>query len=628
MKIFKFLLVGILFQINLSCDNDFLELKPKNILLEDQVWNDESMIKSLLANYYNRLPTNYSLYENERYFAELDEAVAVNSPESGMNLDDNNIISYSYDRWTLWNYSLIRDINLAIEGIRDYSKELTSVKKDSYYAEFRFLRAFCYFELVKRMGGVPIIEEQLIYDYNGDPSYLAKPRSKEEEVYDFIASECDEIKDIIGNGESLTRANKYSVLALKSRAMLYAASICKYNNLMESPITLPGAEVGISADKANGYYKAALEAAKEVIASNNFALYRNDADPRENFYQAIVTKSNNPEVILAMDFNIVKKHNFSYHQICRTMREDNLSSSGISPSLNLVEAYEYLDGTPGTLHGLGDGSNTAGGQVNWIFYDNPADIFANKDARLYGTIIYPGTSFKGVNANIQAGVYVWNNSVNKYDRIESSTLGSKYTDGETLTGLGGPVRSGSEVSNTGFYLRKYIDPEPMSSARGIGSAVWWIKFRYAEILLNAAEAAFELGGENMEDAVRYVNELRERAGFPPNSLNASTLTIDRIRNERRVEFAFEDHRLWDVKRWRVAHKLWDGTSTNRDANIYALYCYRIVHPGSPNHGKYVFDKFVAPNFKTPRFFQLGNYYSRIGQTILDNNSLIVKNPFH
>lgn len=628
MKIFKFLVICILFQINLSCNDDFLELKPKNILLEDQVWNDESMIKSLLANYYNRLPINYAIYSDERYFAELDEAIAVNSPESGMNLDDNNIISYSYDRWTLWNYTLIRDINLAIEGIRDYSKDLNSSQKDAYYAEFRFLRAFCYFELAKRMGGVPIITEQLIYDYKGDPSYLAKPRSKEEEVYDFIAKECDEIKNSIGNPGSQTRANKYTVLALKSRAMLYAASICKYNSLMESPITLPGAEVGIPANKANGYYQAALDAAKEIINSNKYSLYSNNTNTKENFYEAIVTKSNNPEVIMAMDFNIVKKHNFSYHHICRTMREDNLSSSGISPSLNLVEAYEYLDGTPGPLKGLGDGSNTSKGQANWIFYDRPEDIFANKDARLYGTIVYPGTSFKGINADIQAGVYVWNNSLNKYDRIESSTLGSKYTDGETLTGLGGPVRSGSEVSNTGFYLRKYIDPEPMSSARGIGSAVWWVKFRYAEILLNAAEAAFELGGTNMADAVKYVNEVRERAGFPSNSLDLSSLTIERIRNERRVEFAFEDHRLWDAKRWRIAHKLWDGTSSNPDANIYALYCYRIVHPGSPNDRKYVFDKFVAPNFKTPRFFQLGNYYSRIEQSILDNNSLIIKNPFH
>lgn len=627
-NIFKLLIFGVFLLSSSGCNKETLELQPKSILLESQVWNDEVMIADLLANYYNRLPVHSQINSGERYFAELDEAVAVSSEGSNMDVNDNNIISYAYNRWTLWNYDLIRDINLALEGLDKYSTKLDPAKKTQYSVEFRFLRAFNYFEMVKRMGGVPIITTQLVYDYSGDPSYLAKPRNKEEEVYDFIASECDAIKDIIGNVGNQTRANKYSVLALKCRAMLYAASSAKYNNLMPIPLQLPGGEVGIPAARSTTYYTAALNAAKEIISSGKFSLYKTNPNKLENFYETIVKKTNNPEVIMAIDFNTGWKHNFAYHQICRTMREDNLSSSGISPSLNLVESFEYLDGTKGTLKGVGTGSNTAAGQTNWIFYDKPEDIFANKDARLYGTVIYPGTSFKGVPADIQAGVYEWNVAGNRYNRIESAALGSLYTDNKTLTGLGGPVRTASEVSNTGFYLRKYVDPAPMSSARGVGSQVWWIKFRYAEILLNAAEAAFELGGANITDALTYVNEVRERAGFPPNSLDAGTLTLARLQNEQRVEFAFEDHRLWDVNRWRVAHIIWNGTASNPDANLYALYCYRVIRPGHPSDGKYVFDKFVAPNFKTPRFFQMGNYYSQISQSVLDNNKLIVKNPFH
>ena len=627
-NILKYLIIGIIPLYFQGCQKDLLELEPKSILLESQVWNDKAMIRSLLANYYNRLPVHYQLDAGERYFAEIDEAVAVQAEGNNMDIADNNIISYPYNRWTLWDYSLIRDINLAIEGLDQYTTKIATDEKDQFQAEFRFLRAFDYFEMVKRMGGVPIITTQLIYDYSGDPSFLAKPRNKEEEVYDFIAGECDAIKDIIGNSGSQVRANKYTVLALKCRAMLYAGSRAKYNNLMPVPITLPGGEVGIPAAKANTYFQAALDAAKEIINDGNYSLYRVNPDPGENFFEAIVKKLNNPEVIMAKDYNNAKKHNFAYHHICRTMREDNLSSSGICPSLNLVEAYEYLDGTPGTLMGVGTGSNTAAGQADWIFYDKPEDIFANKDARLYGTVIYPGTQFKNVDVDIQAGIYVWNEAANKYDRIESAALGSTYTDGKTLTGLGGPVRVATEVSNTGFYLKKYIDPATMSSARGVGSQIWWIYFRYAEVLLNAAEAALELGGANIDDAVNYVNQVRERAGFPPNSLDAVTLTLARLQNERRVELAFEDHRLWDVMRWRTAHIIWNGSSSNPDANLYSLYGYRIVHPGSPNDGKYVYDKFVAPNFKSPRFFQLGNYHSAISQTVLDNNKLIVKNPYH
>jgi hypothetical protein len=147
-------------------------------------------------------------------------------------------------------------------------------------------------------------------------------------------------------------------------------------------------------------------------------------------------------------------------------------------------------------------------------------------------------------------------------------------------------------------------------------------------LLNAAEAAFELGGANITDALTYVNQIRQRAGFPANSLNVTTLTLAKLQNERRLELAYEDHRVWDLMRWRIAHIVWNGSASTPSANLYALYPYRVIRPGHPNDGKYVFDKFLAPKFKAARFFQMGNYYSSISQSVLDNNPLIVKNPFH
>jgi hypothetical protein len=148
----------------------------------------------------------------------------------------------------LWTRSDSRH-QFAIEGIDTYSEKLTDAQKEAYKAEFRFIRAYNYFELVKRMGGVPLITNQLIYDFSGDPSKLQLPRAKESEVYEFIADEMDAIKDQLGNAGSQTRANKYTALALKSRAMLYAASLAKYNNLIPVPITTKGGEVGIPADK-------------------------------------------------------------------------------------------------------------------------------------------------------------------------------------------------------------------------------------------------------------------------------------------------------------------------------------------------------------------------------------------
>ncbi len=128
---------------------------------------------------------------------------------------------------------------------------------------------------------------------------------------------------------------------------------------------------------------------------------------------------------------------------------------------------------------------------DYIYYDKPEDIFANKDGRLYGTVIYPGTSFKAAEVGLQAGVMQWNDTTKSYTAIEGN-LGSLFTDNKTLTGISGPQRSAQDVSNTGFNLRKYIDPAIGSSNRGRQSDIWWVRFRLGEVYLNAAEAAFEL----------------------------------------------------------------------------------------------------------------------------------------
>ncbi|MDF7811600.1 RagB/SusD family nutrient uptake outer membrane protein [Hymenobacter sp. YC55] len=604
-----------------ACEKDFLDRQSPSIVLEDQIWNDPNLISSLLANYYDRLPVHTQIDAGWEQYAAYDEALW-----SGNGNGPNDLFTFGTNRWTYWDYGLIRDVNLALDNIDKFSTALSDEQKTQFKSELRFLRAYVYFEMVKRVGGVPIVTSQLIYDFSGDASPLQSPRNKESEVYDFIASELDEIKGTLGNAGSNTRANRYTAMALKSRAMLYAGSIAKYNALSGLNIQTAGGEVGIPASRAAEYYQKSLDASKEVIAGP-YALYRTNPNLGENFYDAITKKSPNSEVILAKDFLTAKnrRHGFTYDNIPRGIREDNLSSSIITPILNLVEAYEYLDGTPGEI-ATRNAANT-----DYIYYDNLSAPFANKDVRLYGTVIYPGTTFRGQEVQIQAGVKVWNAANNSYQTVEgglSSVYGGSTFpagDNKLLTGSSGPQATQVEVSNTGFYLRKYIDPVPKTSTRGILSDVWWVRFRLGEVLLNAAEAAFELGQTN--DALTYVNRVRERAGFPANSLTASTLTLARLQNERRVELAFEDHRVWDLKRWRIAHQVWNGNANNYSAVAYVLFPYRVVRPGSPLDGKYVYDRKVAPRFRTPRNFQVLNYYSFIDQNVINNNPKIVRNPF-
>src|SRR5699024_4317793 len=191
------------------------------------------------------------------------------------------------------------------------------------------------------------------------------------------------------------------------------------------------------------------------------------------------------------------------------------------------------------------------------------------------------------------------------------------------------------ISSSGFYLRKFVDDMPGASTRGDQSDTWWVRMRLSEMYLNAAEAAYQLsqlgGDATAAEAADYINVLRERAGFKNSGmLTGATIDFETIMNERRIELAFEGHRLWDLIRWRRAHIVWDGDDSNPTANVAALYPYRVYRPGSAMHGKYVFDKIgpQAPSFVNARWFKMGNYYARIPDAAINNNPELIRNPFH
>ena len=102
--------------------------------------------------------------------------------------------------------------------------------------------------------------------------------------------------------------------------------------------------------------------------------------------------------------------------------------------------------------------------------------------------------------------------------------------------------------------------------------------------------------------------------------------MDKIQDERWAELAYEDHRLWDLKRWRIAHEVWDGVPNTASARIWVLFPYRIYRPGHPNHNKYVFDRKIANFNANPIHFRVGNYYSQLPGGAINNNPLLVQNP--
>nr|WP_295864629.1 RagB/SusD family nutrient uptake outer membrane protein [uncultured Chitinophaga sp.] len=601
-------------------NDDFLDRSPSNILLDEQVWKDEVLVLSLIADLYNRYP-DYQTIENWSEFAAFDEAFASESGQYGRHKNQQ----YGYGAWGFWDYGYVRALNLFIEKCAK-ANQLKPESRDRFLAEARFLRANVYFELVKRMGGVPLVLEPLTYDYKGDPSALRRPREKESAIYDFVLKEMDAVMQVLPDDANIkSRATKGLALAVKARAALYAAAIAKYG-ASTPQVSLPGGEVGIPASMAAGYYQTALNAARQLINSGKYALYNKKPDNlSDNFAALFYDKGGNPEVIFVKDFKLQSGtvQEWTLANQPRSLAEEQ-QGGRLNPSLNLVQSFEKLDNTFAPYQ-----TNAANG--DYIYYDKPEDMFAGRDARLAGTVILPGTEFKSKKVDIWAGYILKDGSI-----VTANNFGGQAMLGGNrvqVVGFDGPIDNLEFSAQTGFYVRKYQDPAVGSGRIGTKSEVWWVRYRYAEVLLNAAEAAFELGDPNT--AAGYLNQVRARAGFTI-PLTPADVTFDRIVHERRVELAFEGHQLWDMKRWRLAHVVWDGLSTDltthpenarsTSTRVFGLLPYRIYNPGTPQDGKWVFKKVMPSNVTSAHRFRLGNYYSYIGDDVRNNNPLVTKNP--
>lgn len=589
--------------------SDFLDQQPDRILTDDQIFNDKVMIQSVLANYYGRVTWGQHVADWGGLTV-LDEAAYCNGgPDHRSTFEDN--------RWRVYDYTLVRDINQFLKGVRE-TTVLTADEKASLEGEARFLRAWYYFNVCRGLGGMPIVGDE-IFDYQTgmDVTSLQYPRSTEAELYDYIISECQAVYGMLPEEKQINsaRANKWVAKMLEARAAVYAGSIANYNNKMTNPIRTDGGEVGIPADKASGYYQIALVAAEDVIKNSPYQLQDRRVDDRgKNFYEAVCVKDNNTEVIWARDYKYPgQTHGFTSNNAPKSHAED-IDNSYLGGVLNLVEDYELVDTqTPGQKSLIQTKINGT-----YKFYDSADEPFKNRDPRLWGTIIYPGAEFKSIPVVLQAGQLVKNNG--EWELI-AGELDSKDANGNVLTALNGPKESNEQyINKTGFYVRKYLDETPSAGTRGRGSEMWMPRFRMSEAYMIAAEASFEL---NNGRAAEFINAVRNRAGVKP----LETVTFDNIVHEYRVEFAFEDHRYWDMKRWRLADKVWNGNNNDPQARHRRLWPYRVVAPGDPNDGKWVFVEdflFMSPN---ARYFRMQNYYNFLDLGWVNNNPKLVKNPY-
>jgi hypothetical protein len=490
--------------------------------------------------------------------------------------------------------------------------------------------------MVKRYGGVPLVTTTLDYDYSGKVDNLQVPRAKESEVYDFIINEAEAIKnDLPADINEKSRASKGAALAMECRAALYAGSIAKYGASTPT-VSLPGGEVGIPASQADGYYTIALRAAQEIINGDAgaYKLYTAPAGATasqlsDNFANLFLDKTS-PETIFFEDFKTGgKTHAFTTNDQPFSFSDEGNDAGRLNPSLNLAENFEKLDNSFAPFAT----TNSSGAP---IMYDNVQDIFADRDARLAGTILLPGGKFKGQTVDIWAGYRLPNGSIVTSDESGHLQPIVPGTPAVQVVGGDGPVNGLELRTQTGFYIRKYLDPTVGSGRRGQGSTVAFIRYRFGEVLLNAAEASFELGDN--ATAATYLNMVRARAGLTT-PLSDGDITFDRIVHERKVELAFEGLYFYDMKRWRLATDRWDGvptilsslksnigSATKHSTQPWGLWPYRQYDPAHPDDYKWVFKETLPALVTGVNRFLLGNYYTQIPDGVIAANPKIVRQP--
>ena len=578
-----------------SCE---LDVNPKNIVQDELVFSSESGIRAYFVTLYSDLPVEDFKFGKNGFNASGNQTyLAFVSGEAIAKDDISNIGDGTW--WGAWDYGRIRRVNYFIQTLPKYKDKYSEDKYNAWMGEAYFIRAYCYFSMVKRYGGVPILKEPQVW--TGDVNALKVPRNTEKDCYDFIAEDLDLAADLMEKGKTILsdasysgRANEYIAYALKSRAMLYAGSIARYGS-----VNLNGL-VGIESQYADHYFTLAFEAAEKVVSSGKYSLYRGNTNKEKNFAELFLA-DNSSENIFVKSYKLnVNAHSWDIYCVPYQYRGTGYSSS-INPTLDLAELFEYQDGS---------GVNITQ-KAQTMRFDKPTDIFSGLDARFGGSIIYPNSTFKGTTCTLQKGLIVEDGS--KKESANSDTVTYRAQNGKTYRVVGESGVGKYSGNMTGFVIRKYLN-ESQTEMRENYSTQHWIDFRLAEIYLNGAEAAAELNNAtDQSEALVWMNDLRDRAGLK--NWSSSELTIDNVRKERRVELAFENHAYWDLRRWHLADKIFETT------RLRSLFLYQDVRDD-----KYVFEVGYPNSYYYT--FDVKMYYEKIPDSEISKNGLLVQNPYY
>jgi hypothetical protein len=621
----KILFCVLLLSVAGACKRDFLNTKPLDKVSSTDAWKDGALAESFVTGIYAGLGQGGF---DEQMLASLSDEAVFTHPGRGINIVNEGTLNPSNIGWENVNYrwgkdasnndmyAKIRQANLALENLHTATFEDKALN-DRLQGESHFMRAFYYHQLVRYYGGVPIIDRS--YGLGEDYSVT---RNTWEECVNFILKECDSaILLLKGKTMPAGRASDLAAMALKSRMLLYAASdlhdipTAKSKSALISGYAHPELLGYVSGDRtarwtaAKNAAKAVMDAAGTLGYKLNLTAPAPAADGKKNYISLAmgggsksgdVDKAAESEILFGRYWTVSKDEYAGMYVGLTNGPNGYHNWAGNTPVQELVDDYEMMDGS----------------KFSWNNPAQKAQPYLNRDPRFYASILYDGADWKPrdkISGNVDPANQI---QTGKYDQ----------GGGVFLPGL--DTRS-SSIENwngcwTGYYMRKFIDPDPAIVDNTTRQTIPWPFFRYTEVVMNYIEACIELAQD--DEAKTWLNRIRFRAGMPAITETGAALK-ERYRNERRIELAYEDQRYHDCRRWMIA----PATLGRKLVYIDVVGTLKPgATPPSPyKHDETKYDYTYTPlevNSQEDRKWEDKMYFRPISQDEMNTNLKLIQNP--
>ncbi len=569
----------------------YLDQVPNDRITINQVFQKKGPSEQFLANVYSYVDDISNIWENTPWEGNSDEVDVTWSKYANYSLNIGNIGASNalFDRWGYY-YKGIRSATYFLNHI-DGNAEILALNGqkliDQYKAEARFLRAYYYFLLMRQYGPVVLMGETEI-PVDIESAEMQFPRSSYDECVNYVVSELEKAAAVLPNVPSSNgqpsnnefgRATVGMALAVKARLLLYAASPEFNGNTDFANFKNKDGKVLINQTYDAQKWKRAADAAKAVIDLGLYNLYKDASNDPIKSYQGIFSQQWNSEQIFSRKTNQLA--DYDTHSMPRQAGGWN----GLGVTQEQVDAYFMNDGK--TISESALYSEIGFTTVNNVKVYN---MYLNREPRFYASVTYNNSIFQGGNMSAAAPI--------------------------SFFFLGGSGKNGhaTDFTKTGYLVRKNVNPTTNNGSGGNGTRATrtLCLFRLAEVYLNYVEALNEFSPGNA-DILIYLNKIRERAGVPqygsvnlPAPSDQATMR-SRIWQERRIELAFESHRWFDVRRWKIAAQVMGD-----------------MHGMDVNKNDDTFYKRVVAS--THLFRSPASYFFPIRQYEMDRAKLVVQNP--